>query len=89
MGQFLYERPREKLRNRGVASLGLVELLQLIVGSGSAQLSGARVAREIECVLKGGPVSYDVLVSIRGVGDAKACQILAALEIGGRIKGDG
>lgn len=86
MGQLLYERPREKLRNRGAASLSLAELLQLVIGPGNSQLSGARLARAVEQTLVEKAVSYKTLVALPGMGEAKACQVLAAFELGKRLR---
>ncbi len=85
MEQILYERPREKLRNRGVKALSLLELLQLIIGSGNARVSAARLAREVEGLITSRTATYAALIQIDGLGDAKACQILASLELAGRV----
>ena len=82
-----YERPREKLHSRGAASLSLVELLQIIIGSGGARLSGAKLAREIALLFDAKNISYLSLRAIPGVGEAKACQIIAALELSRRFEG--
>ena len=85
MEQILYERPREKLRSKGVSYLTLIELAQIIIGSGSAKVSAARLSRQIVKLVESDDVSYDELVAINGLGDAKTCQILAAIEFGMRI----
>ncbi len=66
-------------------ALTSTELLQLIIGSGSAKVSGAKLARMVEQVLATGVVSYEALVAVRGVGEAKACQVLAVVELGKRL----
>ena len=58
---------------------------QIIIGSGSAKVSAARLSRQIVKLLESDDVSYDELVAINGLGDAKTCQILAAIEFGMRI----
>ncbi|MGV9001743.1 MAG: UPF0758 domain-containing protein [Candidatus Saccharimonadaceae bacterium] len=87
MGQILYLRPREKIRDRGVRSLSNSELLQVIIGSGSQGLSAARIAKNIAQFLEQieNP-SYQELLRIRGLGHAKVCQIMAALELSNRLK---
>ena len=80
----MYERPREKLRYRGAAFLTMSELLQVLIGSGSAGYSAARVARSVEKVLSS-PLSYGHLTEIPGLGHAKACQLIAAIEMGRRM----
>lgn len=89
MGLELYERPREKLRNRGVGALSDTELLQLIIASGSKKVSAARIAKNVVSVLQRGRglLTYEHLTSIAGLGDAKACQVIAALELGRRNHG--
>lgn len=85
MEQLLYERPREKIQYRGVKTLSLSELTQVIIGSGTAQVSGARLARKISRELEKGDVSYAKLTTLKGVGAARASQLLAAIELGRRL----
>ena len=87
MEQVLYERPREKLRYRGARFLTTTELLQVIIGSGTARVSGAKLARKVEKYIATEEVGYETLVTINGIGHAKACQILASLELGRRLEG--
>lgn len=86
MGQVLYERPREKLRNRGVTYLTTVELVQLIVGSGSGKVSAARLAKEVGKQIDGQRLTFNSLIAINGLGEAKVCQLLAAFELGERLR---
>lgn len=86
MGQVLYERPREKLRNRGVSYLSTVELIQLIIGSGSAKVSAARLAKQVGKQIDGSTVTFESLLTINGLGEAKVCQLLAAFELGERLR---
>lgn len=71
---------------RGAASLSDVELLAVLLGSGTRRASvldlAARILRTCEGRLDHG--SFDKLQSIRGVGKARACQIEAALELARR-----
>ncbi len=85
MEQFSYLRPREKLRSRGVQALVTSELLQIIISSGGNGISSARIAKHIEILLTTLPLSYEGLLKIQGVGEAKASQIIAAIELGSRI----
>jgi DNA repair protein RadC len=91
MDQFSYTRPREKLRDRGATSLTPSELLQVIIGSGTKEYTAPRVAKSVLKKLEEGKgdVTYEVLLSVKGVGHTKACQILAAIEFGRRNLGDG
>lgn len=85
MGQVAYERPREKLQRRGVSFLNMFELVQLVIGAGNAKMSGAKLARVITPLLEQGSVSFKDLIGIEGLGVAKACQLLASIEIGRRV----
>ena len=85
MDQLLYERPREKLQRNGVSFLTLTELIQLILGSGGAHISSARLAKTIAQLVDTHALSYESLKQIKGVGSAKVSQVLAALEFGRRV----
>ena len=83
MVQQLYERPRERIRTRGVASLSTAELLQVIIGSGSKNYTVAKLAKNVSEVLVSNISAnlYDTLCKIPGIGDATACKIIAALQL--------
>lgn len=83
----MYMRPREKLRRKGASALADTELLQLIVGTGGASVSGAKLARLVSAALNRGKITYDALLCIKGVGDTKACLILALQEYARRHHG--
>jgi len=86
------ERPREKVMASGVQYLSDVELLAILIGSGTRNMTAVELARQI---LKGADNSIQILgrkgiselVRIKGVGPAKAVTILAALELGRRRAG--
>lgn len=84
MEQLSYERPRERLKARGASSLSAMDLLQIIIGSGSSKVSAARLARHIATLFKQGVPTYDELIAVAGLGDAKVCQVLASYEFGRR-----
>lgn len=81
-----YDRPREKLQKKGVASLRNAELLQILIGSGTAQASVTRIARKVlkQLAKHGNAVSYDLLLEVVGLGPARASQIMAAFELASR-----
>ena len=83
-----HDRPREKLDRLGAAGLGDNELLAIIVGHGSRQISALDVANLVLDAAAGvhglARVSRDELGRVKGVGAAKAAQILAAVELGRR-----
>ena len=85
MEQLIYQRPREKLRIKGTAALGTSELIQLIISSGTSNASAGRVARDVEQLLKGNNLTYEALRAVYVIGDAKACQLLAAVELSRRL----
>ena len=83
-----HDRPREKLERLGPSALGDNELLALVIGSGSRNIDALGLAnRLIECA--GGVhaltrATLDRLQQVRGIGRARAAQILAAVELGRR-----
>ncbi len=81
--------PREKLLFSGVASLSNDELLALFLRTGSATQSVHELSQEL---LKHYPnlsqlarTTVEELCQIKGIGTAKACELLAAVELGKRI----
>ena len=80
------DRPREKLLRRGVASLSDVELLAVLLGSGTRRTSVLDLASRILRTFHGRLDfnNLEELQSIAGVGKAKACQIEASLELARR-----
>lgn len=85
MEQLAYERPREKLQTRGAAYVTTTELVQIIIGSGSMYVSGARLAKQATRLIENNEFSFAELCSIKGIGSAKASQLVAAIELGRRI----
>ena len=86
MEQITYERPRERLRAKGVQALATPELIQVVLGSGGPAISVGKLARSVAQLLgKNNSIGYDELRLLPGIGDAKACQLLAAIEFGRRV----
>ncbi len=81
MERNVYNRPREKLQYHGVTALTHIELLQLIIGSGTAHVSAAKIARQVAARVGSQPPHLTQLLEIEGVGIAKACQLLAVYEL--------
>jgi len=77
------DRPREKLVAKGAAALSDLELLAVLLGSGVRGQSVLHVAARILRRFSGRLHRIDVesLKSIHGLGEAKACQISAAMEL--------
>lgn len=87
----LEDRPREKLLAKGKKSLTNAELLAIILGSGSSDESAVSLARrilqdynnDVSAVAK---LGVKELSTFKGVGPAKAISVIAALELGRRMK---
>lgn len=85
------EQPREKLMNQGVSYLSVSELLAILLRTGTKNSSALSLGNKI--VSKCGDdltelhqMTLEELCSIEGIGESKACQILAAVELGKRMK---
>ena len=83
------ERPRERLRESGPTSLSNSELLAIILRTGTASENVLGLAARV-LVRFGGLVglaraSFGELCAERGIGEAKAAQLKAALELGRRL----
>lgn len=84
------ERPREKLLYQGKESLSNGELLAILLRSGTREKSALELASEIISMTEDGILylegcSPEELAGVKGIGTAKACQILAAIELGKRV----
>lgn len=83
------ERPRERLINNGVTSLSTEELLAIIIKNGTKNKSAKILASEILSKTDNFKnieiLNYDFLKSIKGIGPAKACDIVASIELGKRL----
>lgn len=82
-----YERPREKMLNYGPDCLDNVELLAIILGAGIKGRDVLMLANDIlERVVKFyDTLSIDDITAIKGVGAAKACQVMAVVELSRRL----
>lgn len=82
-------RPRERLLEAGPAALSDGELLGLLFGIGNREKTAVELANEVIGQAGGLHGLYDVsvheLTQVNGIGEAKACIILAAVELGRRI----
>jgi len=80
------DRPREKLLAKGESALSDPELLAVLLGSGTKDTGVLDLSLKILRELDGRLAQADPrrLLAIRGVGKAKACQVLAAMELGRR-----
>ncbi|MBC6612725.1 DNA repair protein RadC [Hymenobacter sp. BT507] len=85
------DRPREKLLAKGRAALSDAELMAILLGSGTAKLSAVDVAKLILQAVENdlnalAKLSVKELMRHKGIGEAKAITIVAALELGRRRK---
>ncbi len=82
-------RPRERLLEAGPSALSDGELLGLLFGIGSREKTAVELAGEVISEAGGLHGLYEVsvheLMQVNGIGEAKACIILAAVELGRRI----
>jgi DNA repair protein RadC len=85
------DRPREKLLMKGKAALSDAELIAILIGSGSRELSAVDLSKLILQSVNNNlnelaKLSINDLMKFKGIGDAKAISIAAALELGRRRK---
>jgi DNA repair protein RadC len=82
-----FDRPREKMGNRGAESLSNLELMAVMVGCGTKNRDLYEIAREIAEVVENdfSKLSVEKLQRIEGVGFARACQVMAAIEFSKRF----
>jgi len=83
------DRPREKLLSKGAAVLSNSELIALLINHGTKEKSAVEVAQEVLRIGKDnlnelGKLSVKELMKIKGIGEAKAISIVAAMELGRR-----
>ncbi len=83
------DRPREKLRTKGPESLSHSELIAILLQNGTHNRSALDLAKEILQLGKNnlnelGKLSVKELTKIKGIGEAKAVTIAAAMELGRR-----
>jgi DNA repair protein RadC len=83
------DRPREKLLRKGRSSLSEAELIAILIGSGTPDLSAVELSKTIlaayeNSLNKLAKLSVVEFTRFKGIGEAKAVSIIAALELGRR-----
>ena len=83
------DRPREKLSGQGRRALTDAELIAILIGSGNRDESAVELSKRILMHYENdlnilGRASIEELCKFKGIGEAKAISIIAALEIGRR-----
>lgn len=86
------DQPREKLRDKGKAALSDAELVAILIGSGNTDESAVALCKRILASANNnlselGKLSIKQLTAFKGIGEAKAISIIAALELGRRRRG--
>ncbi len=87
------DRPREKLLQKGRSSLSDAELLAILIGSGSKNESAVDLCKKVlartgHSLNELGKLSLQQLIEFKGIGEAKALTIIAALELGRRRRSE-
>ncbi len=87
------DRPREKLLRKGRNVLSDAELIAILIGSGSRDESAVELSKRILASVGNnlnelGKLSVKQLMKFKGIGEAKAITIAAALEMGRRRRGE-
>lgn len=85
------DRPREKLLLKGKSALSEAELIAILIGSGNTEQTAVELSQHIlnQCennLATLARLSVKDLQKFKGIGEAKAISIVAALEIGRRRK---
>ena len=84
-----HQKPREKMLNLGPASLSDAELLSLFIGTGSRGRNAIEIGQSLinsqGSIGAMGSVSLSDLAKEYGMGQAKACRLAGAFELGMRV----
>src|SRR5829696_5344677 len=83
------DRPREKLLSKGATVLSNSELIAILIINGSKEKSAVELAQDVLRLSKDdlnelGKLSVKELTKVKGIGEAKAISIVAAMELGRR-----
>jgi DNA repair protein RadC len=83
------DRPREKLLLKGAAALSNSELVAILLNHGTKEKSAVELAQDVLRIGKDnlnelGKLSVKELMKVKGIGEAKAIGIVAAMELGRR-----
>ncbi len=87
------DRPREKLMLKSKSALSDAELIAILIGSGSRNESAVALSRRILASVDHNlnslaKLSISQLMNFKGIGEAKAIAIIAALELGRRRRSE-
>ena len=87
------DQPREKLRDKGKTVLSDAELVAILIGSGNRDESAVALCKRILAHVNNnlsalGKLNIKQLMAFKGIGEAKAISIVAALELGRRRRSE-
>ena len=87
------DRPREKLMTKGKSALSDAELIAILIGSGSRNETAVGLSQRILSQSGNnlnalGKLSLQQLIAFKGIGEAKAVSIIAAMELGRRRRAE-
>ena len=87
------DKPREKLMLKGKSVLSDAELIAILIGSGNRNESAVDLSKRILASVDNnlnalGKLSIAQLMNFKGIGEAKAISIIAAMELGRRRRGE-
>jgi len=87
------DKPREKLMLKGKSSLSDAELIAILIGSGSRNESAVGLSKRILASVDNnlntlGKLTLSQLMNFKGIGEAKAISIMAAMELGRRRRAE-
>ncbi len=87
------DQPREKLISKGKLALSDAELLAILIGSGNNKESAVDLSKRMLSTTHNnlnffGKLSLKQLMDFRGIGEAKALTIIAAMELGRRRRSE-
>lgn len=85
------DRPREKLLLKGVSVLSNAELIAILIGSGSIELSAVGLSKKLLASADNdlnvlAKKTVEELIQIKGIGKAKAVSIIAAIALSRRLQ---
>ena len=85
------DRPREKMMLNGSRALSDAELVAILIGSGNPEETAVELSRRIlqsvgNNLIELGRLNLENFCTFKGIGEAKAINIMAALELGRRRK---
>jgi DNA repair protein RadC len=87
------DKPREKLMLKGKSALSDAELIAILIGSGSRNESAVDLSKRILSSVENnlnalGKLTIQQLINFKGIGEAKAISIMAAMELGRRRRAE-